>query len=157
MLMLVTAGCEDPAADRISLRLTDNVLTWPMDLNPATPATGVDNGIGVTIEFESTFGSQSIEWSQYQVQYSLGTELSPFIAGPLTTSQTEGTTINLVLDGAGDEQLSWVFERYPGGDFQVPFRVALAGIYANLEGVTVYEEFVATFADYNDSSNPFGE
>lgn len=155
--ILLVCGCEDTPADRMTVRLQDDAVAWPLDLNPTTPAPGIDNNIIVTVDFEAAFpdSTRMMEWSQYQVQYTIEGESSPFIAGPLSTSQIEGTSVDLVLLGAVNDQLNWVFERYTGGEMNVAFRVGLAGVFVETQAITLFEDFTATFADYQPTDDPY--
>ena len=148
-LMLLT-GCEDPAVDRISIRLADSAATWPIDLDPTSPSEGIDNVVRVVVDFDSqaTGSTRTVEWSEFQIQYGFDGEVGPTNTGLLSESHLEGDSLELALPGATSEQLSWVFERYRGGEQQVPFRVALSGVFATTQPVIAFEEFTATFADY---------
>ncbi len=151
-------GCDEDVASRITLTLDEDPPTWRMDLNPLTVADGVDNTIVVNVRFEELGAEleRELEWQAYRVQYGLGDQFSPILAEAISIPQIEGTTAQLVLRGADQDQLDWVFDRYTGGELLVPFRVGLFGVLTETVGVEIFEEFTASFADYGSTGAPTG-
>lgn len=164
-ILLLALGCEpESTADRISITVGGGDPVVRMDLEPITLAADVDNNVDVIIDFagedNSTSEPASVIFEQYRIDYGFGEDCAgqgradgtgdcaPYISGPIFVEVFEGSSEQLSLRGAVEEQLDWVWARYPGDEFDVPARVSLSGAYDEREGVTVSAEYTATFADY---------
>jgi hypothetical protein len=149
------AGCDLPdVSDRVSMELSGGAPKQRIDLDPTTVAPEIDNNISVDVSFEledegDTPSDATIVFTRYRVDYKIGEEEAPFLAGEIDLEIAEGSSDSITVRAASGPQLSWVAERYSGaGELDVQARVHLAGIYDDEEAVLVTHEFIATFADY---------
>ena len=154
--LLLVAGCEATSTgDRIKIEVAGGEPTVRMDLEPVTLAADVDNNVKISVTFDEDPNATTnadnapiVEFTQYRIDYGLGEEEAPYIAGEIFLRVAVDATEEILLRGAVEDQLDWVANRYRGDELDVAARVSLAGIYEDLEGVTVSAEYTATFADY---------
>ncbi len=164
LLLLALAACDPDAEqedvqDRLSIVVNGGEAAVRMDLDPETLATGVDNSIEIAVEFAApddgtTISSDNkkpiLKLTQYRIEYTVddGAELVEAIAGDLEIKLDEDESATAILRAANSEELDFVWQFYAEEEVAVRARVALSGIYDERIGVTVTQEYLATFADY---------
>ncbi len=153
LLLLVAAACDDAVVqDRLSVALANGEPVVRIDLDPLSVTSEVDNNVDVEVTFEVDPVYDDIvastNFTQYQIEYRIGEEFAPPIAGEIDFSVSVGATNVATLRGATELQLEWIADRYTGDEMDVWSRVSLGGIYDADTAVLTTTEYLTTFADY---------
>lgn len=154
-MILAASGCElDSVSDRLSMELAGGAPIQRIDLDPTSVANGIDNTLAIDLVFEEEEGgtgtqAEYVVFSQYRIDFLLDDEEAPYIAGDIDVEIGSAGTASVVVRAVAEPQLSWVAERYNGGELDVRARIHLAGVYNDDEElILLTHEFIASFADY---------
>ena len=154
-MALAVSGCDDDSVShRLNMDLTGGAPVQRIDIDPTSVAAGIDNTVAIDVVFEDEEGAtgtqaESVVFTQYRIDFRLDDEEAPYIAGNIDLEIASGGTAGIVVRAVAEPQLSWVMERYNGGELDVLARVHLAGVYNDDdELILLTHEFIATFADY---------
>jgi hypothetical protein len=155
VVALAVSGCDlDSVSDRLSMELTGGAPIQRIDIDPTSVAAGIDNTVAIDVVFDEEEGgtganADSVVFTQYRIDFLLDGEEAPYIAGNIELEIASAGAASIVVRAVAEPQLSWVAERYNGGELDVQARVHLAGVYNDDdELILLTHEFIASFADY---------